>query len=48
MHWVGALGELVEMSSGFNAIIGDEFTVPFRGVLLPINKLIITGKLTSN
>lgn len=36
MDWVGgALEELVEMSSGFNTIIRDEFTVPFRGVLPP-------------
>lgn len=35
MDWVGDLGELVEMNSGFNAIIRDEFTGPFRGVLPP-------------
>lgn len=35
MDWVGWGGECVEMSSGFNAIIRDEFTVPFGRVLPP-------------
>lgn len=35
MDGVGAFGELVEMRSGFNAIIRDEFTVPFGEDLPP-------------
>lgn len=35
MSWVGGFGEPVEISFGFNTIIRDEFTVPFRGVLPP-------------